>query len=307
MTIMHADLADGLRPAKQRAREWLGEDIACLAYQALLKEVLLTPKPGLVDLHNSGAHSDMNVFTFLTSAVVLRPWFNRFFDTGFTECDMPASVFLPHIRPVGLECERDMLTATRGVNTHKGSIFAFGLLCAAAGRLAGRGAPLGADILCKEVAGMCVDLVDELDAAREARTAGELFFQRYGMTGARGEAASGFATVRKHSLPAYQKLRRIGVADETALLVALLELLAFNPDTNLVARGGLEGLSFVQKLARALRSEDCAALSYLRSRLQEFDELVVARNLSPGGSADLLAVTWFLGNLGFGATVPSIP
>lgn len=92
-----------------------------------------------------------------------------------------------------------------------------------------------------------------------------------------------------------------------ALLVALLELLAFNPDTNLVARGGLEGLSFVQKLARALRSEDCAALPYLRSRLQEFDELVVARNLSPGGSADLLAVTWFLGNLGFGATVPSIP
>lgn len=154
---------------------------------------------------------------------------------------------------------------------------------------------------------MCVDLVDELDAAREARTAGELFFQRYGMTGARGEAASGFATVRKHSLPPYQKLRRIGVADETALLVALLELLAFNPDTNLVARGGLEGLSFVQKLARALRSEDCAALPYLRSRLQEFDELVVARNLSPGGSADLLAVTWFLGNLGFGATVPSIP
>ncbi|PWC31510.1 2-(5'-triphosphoribosyl)-3'-dephospho CoA synthase [Azospirillum sp. TSO35-2] len=275
----------------------LGDRLARLAHQSLLREVLLTPKPGLVDRRNSGSHRDMDLSTFRASASAIAPWFARFFTLGLADCELPAGLFLPRIRPDGLACERAMLRATGGVNTHKGSVFAFGLLCAAAGRLAGRGAAVTTGPLCAEVAAVCAGVVDELRRSAEATTAGEHLFRRHGLTGARGEAASGFATVRAHALPVFERLRTAGAGANIALHGALLELLAFNPDTNVVARGGLEGLAFLQGEAMRLRrAGGVGAPGFLR-RMAALDDAVIRRNLSPGGSADLLAVTWFLSNL----------
>ncbi|PWC84756.1 2-(5'-triphosphoribosyl)-3'-dephospho CoA synthase [Azospirillum sp. TSH100] len=275
----------------------LGDRLARLAHQSLLREVMLTPKPGLVDRRNSGSHRDMDLSTFRASARAIAPWFARLFMIGLADCDLPAGLFLPRIRPDGLACERAMLQATGGVNTHKGSIFAFGLLCAAAGRLAGRGASVGPGPLCAEVAAICAGVVDELRRGGEATTAGEHLFRRYGLTGARGEAASGFATVRAYALPMFERLRTAGAGADIALHGALLELLAFNPDTNVVARGGLGGLAFLQGEAMRLRrAGGVGAPGFLR-RMAALDDAVIRRNLSPGGSADLLAVTWFLSHL----------
>ncbi|WP_114394011.1 triphosphoribosyl-dephospho-CoA synthase CitG [Oleisolibacter albus] len=271
--------------------------LAHLVHRALLHEVLLTPKPGLVDRRNTGAHRDMDVHSFLASARAIAPWARVFFARGLAATAVPASLFLPLIRADGMACERDMLRATRGVNTHKGSIFAFGLLCAAAGRLAGRGRPLSREPLCAEVAAICDGIVDELCRTAEATTAGEHLYRRYGLTGARGEAASGFATVRQHALPAYERLLTAGLGTETALHGALLELLAVNPDTNVVARGGLDGLAFLQDSARCLRRDGGVLAPDFRRRMDRLDDAAIARNLSPGGSADLLAVTWFLSRL----------
>ena len=276
----------------------VGQAVGQLATQALLREMLLTPKPGLVDQVNSGAHRDMDLATFRASVVAISPWFGRFFERGRAGSAFGASDFLPHIRGAGMACERAMLAATGGVNTHKGSVFAFGLLCAAAGRLTGHGTTLGSESVCAEVAEMCAGLVDrELRAASGARTAGERLYAQHGLTGARGEAQSGFATARRHGVSAYVRARAAGMDDERALLEALLHLMAHNQDTNLVSRGGLPGLALVQRQAASLLDGPSPATKVRKIQLAAFDQLLIAQHLSPGGSADLLAVSWFLANL----------
>ncbi|MEE3662882.1 triphosphoribosyl-dephospho-CoA synthase CitG [Brenneria sp. g21c3] len=261
-------------------------DFAALAEAALREEVWLTPKPGLVDSVNNGAHDDMDLPLFLRSIEAITPWLRQFVLLGRRDAAYPASAMLMRIRPAGLACEQAMFTATAGVNTHKGGIFSFGLLCVAAGRLAGRQRPLTAGALCAEVAAMCHGLVErELQRCRRASTAGERLFQAHGLTGARGEAQSGFLTLRRHVLPHWFKQ-----ADpERRKLEALLRLMAYNPDTNLVSRGGLGGLHYVQRYARRLLEKD-----WRKEDLQEMDQALTSRHLSPGGSADLLAVATVL-------------
>ncbi|MDR3414503.1 MAG: triphosphoribosyl-dephospho-CoA synthase CitG [Formivibrio sp.] len=271
--------------------------IGAYAYLALIKEVELTPKPGLVDRFNTGAHKDMDISTFRASAGAIAPWFPAFFRRGLAEYDLPARDFLPMLRVDGLACERDMFRATSGINTHKGSIFALGLLCAAAGRLCGARRRIDYQSLCLEVAAMSAMLIEqELGSTHEARTAGELLFQRHGLTGARGEAASGFATVCQHGLAPYWTARAQGCDEREALHEVLIHLMAYNQDTNLVARGGMEGLAYVQSYARGLLAEKPRTTEDRISQLSCFDNELISRNLSPGGSADLLSVTWFLSN-----------
>ncbi|PKU21334.1 triphosphoribosyl-dephospho-CoA synthase CitG [Telmatospirillum siberiense] len=297
----------GFYPPPPGRRAWPGgescsfhhqELVARLAHGALIREVLLTPKPGLVDRRNSGAHRDMGLDTFLTSAEAIAPWFSKFFLCGMSGHRSPAEHVLAMLRSDGVACEKAMFAATGGINTHKGSVFAFGLLCGAVGRCHGQGRPLDVQTICDEVAGICRDLVErELDRAGEATTAGEHLFHQYGLTGARGEAASGFQTVRTFSLPAFLAVEAETGSEQLALFAALLALLASNADTNLVARGGPEGLLFVQREASRLLAEGGVHAPYFMAKMAAFDDALIKRNLSPGGSADLLAVTWFLARL----------
>lgn len=269
--------------------------IAESASRALLTELMLTPKPGLVDQRNSGAHRDMNLSTFLKSARVLTRWFPRFVQIGYESAHIAASDFLPLVRPTGLQCEEEMFEATEGINTHKGAIFSLGLLCSAAGRLLANGSGLNRERLCSEVASICAGLVNrELAAKRTANTAGERIFRLYGLAGARGEAASGYWTVRSLALPVYVSLRRRDVTKEMALLQVLLSLLSVNDDTNLVSRGGLAGLDFVREYSRKLLRDGGVLSCDGLWKMAAFDDQLIARNLSPGGSADLLIVTAFL-------------
>ena len=262
--------------------------MAHLAHRALLREAFLTPKPGLVDRRNSGAHADMDLGLFVASARAIRPWWTTFFDCGLTGGGLDV------LRRHGLDCEQAMFAATGGVNTHKGGIFAFGLLSGAAGRLVGQGRALSRAALSAEVAALGAGLVEEMRLVGPAASAGVRLFHEHGVTGARGEAASGFATVRTRALPGYDRLRAAGFGETVALHGALLELLAFNVDTNLLARGGPEGLAFMQREARSLRARGGVHAPAFALAIERLDEAAIARHLSPSGSADLLAVTWFL-------------
>jgi len=269
--------------------------IAAYAHRALLTELMVTPKPGLVDRRNCGAHRDMDMQMFLASAQAIAPWWPHFVQIGYTYARLPARDFLSLLRPEGVLCEKAMLQATGGVNTHKGAIFSLGLLCGAAGRLLATGIELNRERLCAEVAGICAGLLErELNGRDALRTAGERCFRRYGLTGARGEAASGFALVRLIALPACDRLRVEGVRENLALLQVLLHLLAINRDTNLVSRGGLAGLHYVRAYAAKLLLEGGALAPAGQEKMEAFDDALIAHHLSPGGSADLLAVTWFL-------------
>lgn len=268
--------------------------LGALATRALVLEVELTPKPGLVDLANTGAHHDMDLGTFRASIAALEPWFPRFVTAGAATRHLPAPQALARLRTLGLACEGAMFRATGGVNTHKGGLFSLGLVLAAVGRTGS----LDREHICAGVAGLCRDLVDhDLNAPGAGDTAGACLYRAYGIRGARGEAASGFRTVREVGLPAFEGALRSGLGERGALFEALLHLLAFNEDTNLVHRGGPGGLALVQTRARALIRAGGAAAPGFPGAMAVFDADLIQANLSPGGSADLLALTWFLGQL----------
>ncbi len=249
--------------------------IGALAADALRIEARLTPKPGLVDAANNGAHRDLDLATMLASADALEPFF-----VAMGECDAEVG----ELRRLGLAAEQAMWAATDGANAHQGAIFSLGLLsaawstgaetvgslCAQAGRLA------------REIAA----LQGHLRSTRASASA-------LGLGGARAEAASGFVTVRRSSLPVVHFRRLSGWDDSSALLAALVALMAVNADTNLVHRGGPRALEVVQRWASIVEA-GVVEPEHLRTVLTAADAGFCARNWSPGGSADLVAVTQFL-------------
>ena len=274
-------------------RDDLCREVARLACQALLYEVNITPKPGLVDRINSGSHRDMDIFTFARSTPALQPYFTRCAGIGYDTADLPAPDTFRALRGPGRLAEGDMLHATGGVNTHKGAIFSLGLLCAAAGRLRGESRD-DPEALLEVCAAMTAGLT-EADFAgltlESARTAGQKLFARYGVAGVRGEAEAGFPLARRCGLVKLEEGLAAGLSENDAGRAALVAIMARNTDTNVLHRGGPEGQRRTAARAAALLEEqpfpDEAAM-------RAFDEALTAENISPGGSADLLALCWML-------------
>lgn len=257
-------------------------DCAARAKEALLAEVSVTPKPGLVDRRNSGAHRDMNYATFVRSAEVLEPYFAAFFMLGAA---VPPEILLPVLRTKGIAAESAMLAATGGVNTHKGALFSLGLLCAACGALEERKEPFTPAGLCTFVSNLTQGITEELCSAD---THGGRAFASTGATGVRGEAEKGFPAVQTVALPAYRAGIASGLSHNDAAVWTLTCLLSRVEDTNLLARGGLEGARWAQQQADDLRAD------FSIPKAEELDDRFIERNLSPGGCADLLAITLFL-------------
>ena len=274
------------------ARQYLCEYVASRGFFALNQEVSTTPKPGLVDRNNRGAHTDMGIKHFFASANALRPFLCRFAEEGFLTRDLSPEETFRRIRSIGMEAEAAMLKATHGVNTHKGAIFSMGLLCAAAGRLSPEN--WQAEALLAECAAMAKGLV-ATDLAgitdENAKTAGEKLYAAYGITGVRGQAEAGFPAVRDVGLPILQKALAQGLSVNDAGAVTLLHLLAATDDTNLIHRSDrATQLQIKQQIADLLATEPFPSMDTIEALDREF----IQKNLSPGGSADLLAITYFL-------------
>lgn len=255
-----------------------------LAVQALLYEVSVTPKPGLVDRNNAGAHRDMDYFTFLRSSAALGPWMEEMFRIGWDAAGEPAQLCFQRLRAAGQRAEEQMYEATGGANTHMGLIFSMGILCGALGKVrAGHGLPLaGGEVLeaAKELGGC---------ALRElAAPAGTL----PRASGARGEAALGFPTVVNTGLPALRLWTGRGLTVQDAGAAALLALLALAADTNMVRRGGAERAEQCRAQAADLLGKLHAG--NFRETLEQLDREYIQQGLSPGGCADLLCLSLML-------------
>ncbi|KKL38321.1 triphosphoribosyl-dephospho-CoA synthase [Burkholderia contaminans FFH2055] len=263
------------------------ERIAELAERSLVLEIETYPKPGLVSHVDTGSHTDMDAATFARSAAVLRPYFAELADAGARDADMAV------LRKIGLRAEHAMLAATGGVNTHRGAIFGLGLLCAAAGRRAipgtmPAGVTLGAFVSRRWGA-------DILGGPRLPDSHGERASRRYGVGGARREAADGFTTVYAVGLPALRRAQRDLPSDrEAARVDACFALIAALDDTNLLHRGGQAGLDFARATARAFVARGGVRARDWRLRAAAAHRAFVARRLSPGGAADLLAMSVFV-------------
>ncbi|MCL1818313.1 MAG: citrate lyase holo-[acyl-carrier protein] synthase [Spirochaetaceae bacterium] len=287
-------------------RQKLADTVCAAAVRAMMSEVAVTPKPGLVDRANNGAHSDMDFFTFIDSTAALLPWFRECAVAGFAgsgkplpfpgplpEVSAPKDLFAS-LRPPGRVAEVLMRQATGGVNTHRGLIFCLGILSASYGRLyRDSGNPSLAEILelCRA---MTTDLGEDFSrVSARGLSHGETAYVRSGMRGIRGEVSRGFPTVSGYALPVLRRMLKEGHTVNDAGIAVLLHILAHAEDTNIAHRGGEGALSSVQEDLRAFLAAN-PGMEALREKAASLDKAFIAANISPGGCADLLGVAFFL-------------
>ena len=271
------------------------QHIGTLALEAMLIEVSVTPKPGLVDRNNSGAHRDMGFFTFVKSATALRNSFEEFAIAGENFNESEIKNLFPIIRKIGIESEKKMFEATGGINTHKGEIFSLGLLSAAAGYLSKNKISLTSEnitnLASKICAGICErDFAGVYKKDKNFLTKGERVYIEHGITGIRGEAEAGYPVVMNAGLPAVKKYLSQNLSLNDSLAFTLIHIMAEAKDTNIISRKDFETAEKVRKRAADLILNDKLNLE----EIYKFDRDLIDASISPGGAGDLLAVSYFL-------------
>ena len=291
--------------------------IAHLATQALQAELDTTPKPGLVDKDNNGAHRDMDHALMQLSINTLHPYFVRLALLGFADT-LPSHAA---IRDTGIEAEKAMLAATNGVNTHKGALFSMGLAVVAAAyeekKAAANKEERGKEI--EEEYLSSLQLTIKALAASFPDTSGthgskakQLSNGTTTIKGALDNAREGYEKLFAEWLPFYNERRKNH--DAHALHKTLLRIMCDLDDTNVIYRTDVATAEEVKQEARALLAsfeeayaaqdkekcasaieEKCASAELLA--LKDMDRRYTERNISPGGAADMLSLTVFIGSI----------
>ncbi|MBB5371287.1 triphosphoribosyl-dephospho-CoA synthase [Janthinobacterium sp. K2C7] len=281
MTLQISQRQTSLRPAA----------LARLVVQALLDEVTLTPKPGLVDLRSRGAHTDLNWALMCDSACVLQPVFAALADAGWHASGDDDSL-RQQIGRLGRHGEALMMAATGGVNTHRGAIWALGMLVTAAAQLGARGGQLTPAAVAERAAALA--RLPDRGAPPDTGNKGELACRQYQVGGARGQAMAAFPHVVDVGLPCLRTSRARGDTETTARLNALLAIIAQLDDTCVLSRGGRAALLDMQAGAAQVLDAGGATSKEGSAALLALEAQVLERRVSPGGAADLLAATLFL-------------
>ena len=263
------------------------QNIDDMAIGALTAELVCYPKPGLVSFRDCGSHADMNAATFVASIASLRGYFHDMADAGYREADFRT------LNRIGITAERRMLAATKGINTHRGAVYSLGLLVAGAGSIAARGERLSAAAVCHQVGALWGAEMLAMNYQCEG-TNGALVRKRYGVAGAREQAAAGFPILRQHLFPMLLVSRAAGLDANWAGVQSFLTSLSLLDDSNLLHRGGEEALGFARRRAKEVLQCGGAFTPQGRRAVQLLHSEFVAAWLSPGGSADMLALCYFL-------------
>ena len=275
------------------------------ALEALIFEASLYPKPGLVDPKSNGAHTDMNYQTFLQSCDALVPFLIDYTELGLNHTGTATQLF-KEVRKHGQLAENAMLAQTNGINTHKGANFSFALLLSATGKVI-QEKQVSIPFSDKEttqvfdyVKAMTVNLVQtDFTNLNKKKTLsyGEKLFLNHGITGIRGEAAAGYPALQQIALPFLRTQQQKD--SQTTFLLLLLKLMATIEDANLINRGGIEAWKKVKKQANELLNNCSKTISpqQFEQALTNFDQALIQDHLSPGGSADLLALSFFFAKL----------
>lgn len=277
----------------------LTQEVAAYATQALLYEVALTPKPGLVDRANNGSHDDMDFYTFLDSIVALSPYFQQYVDLGYLHEGSLDDLF-DSCRFIGIQAEKDMVKATKGINTHKGANFSFGVILTAIGYYIKNHPRLPFDTIDVEAIFVIVQKMTENliqnDFARlnlkEQLSYGEKLYLDKGLTGIRGEAANGYPAIQRLMMPFLRKHRNRSEAVDIIYLRALVLLMSKIEDGNILHRGGYEQWLQVKAEMADLHDADLETEDFIQA-LEEYDHQLIKRHLSPGGAADLISLGIF--------------
>lgn len=270
--------------------------IAHLATQALQAELDTTPKPGLVDKDNNGAHRDMDYALMQRSIDTLHPYFVKLALLGCADA-LPTHT---SIRDIGIEAEKAMLSATNGVNTHKGALFSMGLAVVAAAHEERKIAANEEQILKERNGGedVLVSLQTTIKAlaacfpdtnGTHGSKAKLLSKGTTAIKGALDNAREGYEMLFAEWLPFYIERRK--EHDEHTLHKTLLRIMCDLDDTNVIYRTDLATAEEVKQEARALLD------NFSKAALKDMDRHYTTRNISPGGAADMLSLTVFIGSI----------
>lgn len=276
------------------------------AHKAILYEVVLSPKPGLVDRLNSGSHSDMDVFTFMDAINSLMPFFRGYLELGWQHDHTaePKELFLK-TRGLGIDAEQSMMQATAGVNTHKGANFSFAIILAASTYVMKEkrlSLPLSVEDterVFDYVSLMCEGLVildfKDLDQ-KERLSYGEHLYLKHGISGIRGVAEEGYPILTEIVLPYLRKnLRKYPKNQEGVLLHSLALTMSAAEDTNLIHRGGIKAFNEVRNEAKVIYEKNTP--DTIHGAFTDYDQQLIKRHLSPGGAADLLSLAIYVAQL----------
>ena len=264
--------------------------------QGLQGEVDATPKPGLVDKDNPGAHRDMDWHTFARSTEAIVPHLRQMAEKGWDWEGTEEALFAA-LRPMGAAAEKAMFRATENVNTHKGIIFSLGLVTSFTLYHLARAGKGESEAVLGEI-GEAVTPLLERDFAKIDRyhphTHGEVLYVEQGCRGIRGEAMDGFPAVAQIALPALRRFRKEGRPENEAYIQVLLLLLSQVEDTNILSRSDQATLAEAQAAAQEVLAQGGAFTKKGMEAVWELNERFVEKNISPGGCADLLILAIFL-------------
>lgn len=314
------------------ARAALFEHIGWQVRNALLGEVYATPKPGLVDRRDTGAHRDMNYETFLASTEAITPYMVRMLAEGMDATaagHTPEEVFHA-IRGIGLEAEQAMYAATDGVNTHKGMIFTMGIVLAAVGILYAREDKTSGQITVDAILDRTRQMTERSMAEdfrkmleHPPKTHGERLFQTYGERGIRGQAMEGFPILRDTAVPWLRRFQNIGTDAELQRAIAaqatlrrgllqdtgsmhaehfenavhvstLIAIMSVLNDTNVFIRSSYEDMCWLQAESSTILGMGAMFTEEGVRAIEALNMACIEKNISPGGAADILAVAILL-------------
>lgn len=267
------------------------DSLAKIVKNVLLKEVHLTPKPGLVDERNQGANSDMNLQIFHLSIDAIADFFKQM--AYEASCASDGDEMMSALQKIGLNAERAMLDVTRGVNTHRGVIYSIGLLVSAYARIITVTDTYNGDDVCcsiNSITSVAAQMAHGQNIEYSISN-GSSVRQLYHVGGAREQAKSGFPIV-KNAFNVFCDNEYHG--ESFAWKMALLSIMSKLDDNNVFHRAGKPGAAFVKNGAAMLMNFGDRLTDEL---LREFDDELISMNINCGGCADMLACAMFLNEL----------
>lgn len=262
------------------------------ALQAILYEASCCDKPGLVSPVSRGAHDDMDYFTFIDSTCSIAKTLNLCSSIGFSSRSIKE--IFKAIRKEGISGEKEMLNKTGGVNTHKGMLFLMGICCSSVSKCIYEKKSFRCikNIIKEMTKGICErELVNKKFVSNKSMSHGEKIYYKYGYKGVRGQVEEGLPLVLDIALNYYENNAELQKNDR--LLQTLLYIMQYNDDTNILYRHSKEVLADVKEMAHTVLAAGGVYTEEGTILLNKMNMYFNKMKISPGGSADLLAITVF--------------
>jgi holo-ACP synthase/triphosphoribosyl-dephospho-CoA synthase len=265
--------------------------LSTLTLKALLYEVNTTPKPGLVDLCNNGSHTDLNVFLFQKSAISLEPFFKEFVLFGINKGERKVETLFNDLRKLGKNAEYRMFKDTNNTNTHKGAIFIFAITLASLGWMYSNKIKYSRKRLVETISNLSKECLLDFEniTLNNELSHGQEIYKKYNVRGIRGEAINGFDIIVNDIINYFEEQLECCCFNDSGVKT-LLKIISKIDDTNIISRSDFASLKYYKKLIeKSFKNND-----NLIDLAKKLDIEFIKKRISAGGSADLLALVYFI-------------